>query len=65
MELDENELSVTLDDGSVWILDNAGDITRVVVWSPTITVTMKQIGEALYEMTNTSNDETITVRRRA
>ncbi len=63
-ELDEEELTVTLVDGSVWDLVNVGDVTRVIVWSPTVPVTMNQIGDDLYEMINTINDETVTVRRR-
>ena len=65
MSADEEELTVTLGDGSVWKLVNVGQITKVLVWTPTTEVILQELEEGLFEIANTSNNETITVRRRS
>ena len=55
---------VTLSDGSVWKLVNAGEISKVLVWTPTTEIVVQELEEGLYEIANTSTNETITVRRR-
>ena len=65
MDADDGELTVTLGDGSVWELVNEGEITKVLVWTPTTEIVLQELEEGLYEIANTSTNETITVRRRA
>ena len=63
MGLSDDDETVKLDDGSEWELD-AGDIPTAAVWLESTRVTMEEMDDGLYEMTNTSNEQTITVRRK-
>ena len=61
---DHEALTVTLVDGSVWELVNSREIIKATVWTPTTEIVLQELEEGLYEIANTSTNETITVRRR-
>jgi len=35
LKINANKLKITLTDGSVWLLVNAGDISKIAIWYPT------------------------------
>jgi hypothetical protein len=35
LKINTNKLQITLTDGSVWMLTNVGDISKISIWYPT------------------------------
>ena len=50
MDVDEEESTVSLDDGSTWEFADVGDIALVLVWTPTTSVTIRKCEHDLYEI---------------
>ena len=61
---DDEALTITLIDGSVWELVNASEMNKASAWKPTALMILREMADGLCEITSISINETITVRRR-
>ena len=52
LEIDEDEFTVSLMNGSIWHLVDIGDISKIVLWYPSQRVNLEKNSEGKFILTN-------------
>ncbi len=65
MEINIEKLQISLMDCSIWMLSNAGDVSKISIWYPTQRIEIKEKENGQHTLTNldTYDSETIEVSR--